>query len=277
MLSVDFESSIEPLNGGLFISPGFGIHETRVLDSYEIIFVTHGVLELFEDDRVFEIRENQTLLLCPGHKHGGYKPYPPLLNFYWIHFKKRENSHGDASITLPKLATIRDREYVMELFSLFISDQESFGPSEFCLSQILTLILCEIADAAEGELELKNGSPQAAPSAKLLERIQGAIQKNYKKPVGSSELARELGISRDYMERVFRKNCKKSIVDALNEKRVLDARILLRSEGRKNISEIAFACGFNDPHYFRRVFKRFTGLSPTQFRSMDGKKHINTH
>lgn len=247
------------------------------MDSYEIIFVTQGVLELFEDHRIFEIKENQTLLLCPGHQHGGFKPYSPGLNFYWIHFKKKNPSHGDGSIKLPKLATITDREYVTELFSLFISDQEFFGPSDFCLSQILTLILCEIADVGEGEQERRDEPLKAPIPPKLLERIKAAIQENYKKPVSSSDIARELGINRDYMERIFNKNCKKSIVDALNEKRVLEARTLLRSEGRKNISEIAFSCGFNDPHYFRRIFKRVTGLSPTQFRSIDGKKHINTH
>jgi len=277
MLSIDFESFIQPINGGLFISPGFGIHKTRILDSYEIIFVTQGILELFEDHRIFQIRENQTLLLCPNHKHGGVKPYPPGLNFYWIHFKKKNPGHGDISIKLPKLATIKDREYVMELFSLFVSDQESVGTSDFCLSQILTLILCEIADAAEGG-QNRMPEPLRAPyPSRLLERIQGAIQENYKKPVGSSDIARKLGLNRDYMERVFRKNYKKTIVESLNEKRILEARNLLRSEGRKNISEIAFSCGFNDPHYFRRIFKRVTGLSPTQFRSIEGKQHINTH
>ena len=52
---------------------------------------------------------------------------------------------------------------------------------------------------------------------------------------------------------------------------------MLRTEGRKNINEIAFACGYSDPGYFRRMFKRLTGLSPKKFRSLYSRMHINAH
>jgi AraC-like DNA-binding protein len=35
---------------------------------------------------------------------------------------------------------------------------------------------------------------------------------------------------------------------------------------KDSISEIAFKCGFDNTAYFSNVFKKYVGLSPTQFR-----------
>jgi transcriptional regulator GlxA family with amidase domain len=45
----------------------------------------------------------------------------------------------------------------------------------------------------------------------------------------------------------------------------------LLSASKLNISEIAFAVGFEDPKYFSRVFSEEFGLSPASFRSSAGK------
>ena len=35
---------------------------------------------------------------------------------------------------------------------------------------------------------------------------------------------------------------------------------------RKNITEVALECGFPSPGYFAKIFKRFSGQTPTQYR-----------
>ena len=76
---------------------------------------------------------------------------------------------------------------------------------------------------------------------------------------------------------MFRRYCDTSILGAVHLKRIATARVMLRTDGRQNINEIAFACGYSDPGYFRRMFKRITGLSPKKFRSLYSRMHINAH
>jgi transcriptional regulator GlxA family with amidase domain len=52
----------------------------------------------------------------------------------------------------------------------------------------------------------------------------------------------------------------------LNELRLRKAADLLARGGNHRISEIAFACGFNDLSYFNRCFRRRFGLTPTAAR-----------
>jgi len=285
VFQLDLSNPIEPLNAGLFVSPGYGTHDTRVVDSYELLFVVSGTLKLFEESEQFEVQANQTLILCPGLQHGGAAPYHPDLNFYWVHFRVRDGVAGTIGLRVPKLATVADPEFLVELFCQYISDQEEesraettiAGARELGFSHLVTLMLCEIGSDVTRATEVPRSRSITTRQRSIANRVQKYIDMHFRDAIGTTSIAAELGYSTDYLERSFHHARGQSIVEALHERRVSEARTLLRGSGRKNISEIAFACGFRDPRYFRRVFKRITGLTPGQFRSLYSRTHINTH
>jgi AraC-like DNA-binding protein len=261
-------NAIEALNAGLFISPGFGTHAVRTIDSYELIFVAQGSLDMFEEERRFHLETNQALLLFPHMRHGGSLPYASDVNFFWVHFRVREAPPQPVRVSVPKVATVSDPEMLTELFSRFISDQESEILDTLSAGQIITLMLCMVSQgtAAEG--------PEPRSLAASVQRI---IDQNYTRPIATSAIARELRYNPDYLERIYRSERGVSIIDALHQKRIGKARWSLRREPDKNINEIAIECGYADPGYFRRMFKRLTGLSPREFRTLYARTHINTH
>jgi AraC-like DNA-binding protein len=55
------------------------------------------------------------------------------------------------------------------------------------------------------------------------------------------------------------------LTDYINSKRLQRAAVLLQSTGA-NIEEIADQCGFLDPNYFARLFKRKYGKTPGEYR-----------
>jgi two-component system response regulator YesN len=91
------------------------------------------------------------------------------------------------------------------------------------------------------------------------------IQKHYHDDVSLLEAARYLEITEGHLASLFRKETGKTFVQALREHRISVAGTLLR-DPRNRISEVASQCGYNDPAYFARVFRRSTGLSPRDYR-----------
>src|SRR5690349_2749097 len=83
-------------NAGLFISRGGAMHPSRIIQSHELIFVKQGELDMWEDDQVFHLEAGHALHLWPNRQHGGIKPMPLGLKFYWIHFHL-ENRLEDAA------------------------------------------------------------------------------------------------------------------------------------------------------------------------------------
>ena len=82
---------IEVFNGGRFVSRGRGRHQTRKIDSDELIFCVKGSLQMFEDEELYELKAGDYLILEHGRIHGGVRDYSGGLSFFWIHFRDRGN------------------------------------------------------------------------------------------------------------------------------------------------------------------------------------------
>jgi two-component system, response regulator YesN len=86
-----------------------------------------------------------------------------------------------------------------------------------------------------------------------------------------NEVAAQVSFSPNHFSAVFSDESGETFRDYLIKTRVTQARKLLRTTGLK-ISEVAYQCGYNDPHYFSIIFRKHTGLTPQQFREAPMKK-----
>jgi AraC family transcriptional regulator len=80
-----------------------------------------------------------------------------------------------------------------------------------------------------------------------------------------AELADACGISPRHFERAFRKSTGETPHYWRMKRRIERAKVLL-TEGRMGLSEIALACGFSDQSHLGRVFTRFVGCTPNEYR-----------
>lgn len=89
------------------------------------------------------------------------------------------------------------------------------------------------------------------------------IHQNYQKQICLSEVAAFVGYSDYYFSREFKKATEKNFHNYLNEYRIEQAeKLLLAGE---NITEAAYASGFNSLVTFNRSFRQVKGCSPREF------------
>lgn len=101
--------------------------------------------------------------------------------------------------------------------------------------------------------------------ARRIERLMD-MEKIYHEPAyGRAELARELETPETVISKVINLHFGKSFPQLLNERRVEDAKQLLR-ETTASVKVIAEEVGFNSTASFNRVFRDLTGLSPSAYR-----------
>lgn len=81
-----------------------------------------------------------------------------------------------------------------------------------------------------------------------------------------SFFAKKLFISENYLNRCVKQVLQKSPKTVLAEAIVQRSQSLLLSY-RKDVSEVAYELGFNDPSYFSRLFKKLTGKTPSDYRN----------
>ncbi len=99
----------------------------------------------------------------------------------------------------------------------------------------------------------------------LMERIMKTINENLKDPDFNVEkLTEEVGISRAQLHRKMKEITGISTGEFIRNLRLQQAARLIR-EGKINITQVAYAVGFNNQTYFSTVFKKYYGKTPTEY------------
>lgn len=132
-------------------------------------------------------------------------------------------------------------------------------------------ILSEYFDVRIWNNVLLAPSTASRPSnQELAEAINNFIRLNYRYNISPREIANEFHVNPSYASRRFSQHYNKTITERIAEVRIKRAMALL-DETDAPIGNIALNVGFDDVNYFSRVFKKATGLSPTQYRRLSRK------
>lgn len=104
-------------------------------------------------------------------------------------------------------------------------------------------------------------------------RCQWLIRNNIDEPdMGLEVLAELLHCSPEHLSRVFHKETGERVVEYISRVRLENAFEAMRNTDL-SVKEIAVACGFNDPSYFSRVFRKAAGCAPHEYR--DQLRHLS--
>ena len=106
---------------------------------------------------------------------------------------------------------------------------------------------------------------KALSHVRAIEGPVNYIREHYHRNICIEELAELAHLSVSALERRFKKHLAKTPNQFINEIRLENARKLL-VETRLPISQIAYQCGFSEPSYFSKQFRRLFGEIPSQMR-----------
>jgi len=101
------------------------------------------------------------------------------------------------------------------------------------------------------------------------EYITFLLKRNYASKITLRALAEKAGLTPNHLCFLYRKQTGQSIISALNAIRLEHAASMLK-ESDARISRISLECGFGDLSYFYRLFARYYGSSPGEYRKKYG-------
>ena len=99
----------------------------------------------------------------------------------------------------------------------------------------------------------------------LIKKALEYIEENYSKDISLDDISKELNLSTYYFSKLFKEEKGENFVEYLTERRVEKAKELMKDPSR-SIKEISSECGYSDPNYFSRIFKKNTGMTPTEYK-----------
>ncbi|ALL06199.1 AraC family transcriptional regulator [Pedobacter sp. PACM 27299] len=111
----------------------------------------------------------------------------------------------------------------------------------------------------------KELSKSISRSAEITFSFKELVYKNYLQHQSILFYASALAVSENYLHRCIKETIGESPKEWINKVSILQSQLLLQ-DMTKSISEIAFELNYGDPSYFGRLFKKITGVTPSEYR-----------
>lgn len=258
--------------------PG-GLRSDAHLKEYELHLVQEGCLELWVDSpaKQYTVTGGLAILTQPGQIHGGVREVLYPGRWWMLRFLVLPNSRR-----MPTGLTPAQASQLQKLLKGMNPPVFSFSPSlEKCFERLLDehrhssvtselmarsllheLILWIARDHAASMLNSPRRLPGYSPP------IQAAVMwldEHVGEPVLMEHAAKAAGLSESHFRRWFQREVGFNPADYMMYRRVEIAKYKLRT-GDLSVTKIAMELGFSTSAYFTAVFRKRTGLTPTQYR-----------
>ena len=154
----------------------------------------------------------------------------------------------------------KERPYLQGLM------EESMETADYylkCLNAKELMITLKIMLENLGE---KEEQKQTDSGPGLMEQIHRHIEKNYPENITLTELAEQYHVDASHLSRTFSRTYGETVIAFLTRIRMEKAAELMK-ETDKTLEAISFLVGYDDYHYFSRVFRKKMGISPSEYRS----------
>jgi len=254
-------------------------HHPHRHDCYLILFVTEGSGKHFIDFATYDIKPFTAFILMPGQVHswnlsadakGFVIFFTPA--FYLVNKREKHlsdfpffSSYYDGGIQAEK-----EKEKLLPylLDELFVENSENTSGRDEILRNGLEILLLKLARYYNVKSTVISQN-----SALLIRQLQLLVEKHFHELKLPGEYADRLNVSSQHLNEVCKKMLNKTVSDLIHERQLLEAKRLLVYT-HETMKSIADRLGFYDKSYFMRFFKKYTSLTPDQFRENHQTVHL---
>lgn len=270
-LSFDLNHSFIFYKGGKFHTEKKWAHSSLATKKdYELIFCTHGTLDLLLGKQNVTVKANEWLLIPPHTAIKGAYKKKQQIEFYWLHFFQEKPSPDLPSsnrITLPRHFHVNDENQSILLIQQILAyhplpqipDSRNF---------LLASLLIELYSRCQ--LEQKTNRPQE----EHLESIKEWIRSHMSATLTVEEIAEHAYFNAEYLTRLFKRYTGLTAHQYLTHLKIETAKTLLVTT-QLSIQDIAVHAYFSSDKAMFRTFKKSVGVTPSAYRYAYSTIHLN--
>ncbi|RZJ84504.1 MAG: helix-turn-helix domain-containing protein [Chryseobacterium sp.] len=247
---------------------------------YQIIWFKSGVGKHFVDFNEYEVSENTIFFIAKNQVHAfddvDYDGY--VIHFAEEFLVQKDNdvdfflkcSIFNNAYQLPSVCAGSGNEHKLDEYirqmQVELGEHRKYGQQDL-LRLYLKAFLIQVQRRKYELEEMNRGIAPFVVDEKRAQLIRfvNLIEENYTKGLKASSYAQMLFVSLRTLSNLTLQLVNKKPSEMVHERIILEAkRLLLHSD--LNVNQIADKIGFEDPSYFVKYFKKYTGQSPTSFR-----------
>jgi AraC family transcriptional activator of pobA len=247
---------------------------------FELNVVTEGKQLFTIESDTFEQTPGDIVIVRPGERHRSVADDSPSMGYFCLHFQVDDpmlrrlllaldrGSYRKGSVLEERIGPAVQR--LMELATASTND-ESPAVRMLTLSAVYGLLAALSETSSIGTEKTRTHKPASLQASRLAASIARSIERSVTYgedgDAAISDIARAVGYSVTYCSRVFRDAYGMS-PRAFRSSVVLREAKLLLLDPERSIENIAERLGYGDAATFSKQFRRWTGMSPREYRTI---------
>lgn len=257
-------------------APGYGYGPaTRAV--FVIHVVTDGRGKLVKNGRVFNMGKGDAFILYPGEENYYQADVREPWTYMWIGFHglyaEAMMENTGFSRECPVIACPDPHEICAHMETMLRFTALTYVNELIRMRELYSILVILSREPGENSGENGRGGRRDLDHGYVQTAVNLLIS-SYGKQIRVSDVARAVGISRNYLDEIFKKEMGVSPKEFLMKYRIEKASSLLASTSNP-IGLIAEEVGYSDPMTFSKVFRSRRGMSPTEYREQHRKEADN--
>lgn len=242
--------------------------QPHVHDFFHLAYVQRGALIFHADGVPYPLSHGSLILLPPGVTHAIPGDSHNLCSQIEVMFRLTDPLL-QGLLDTRTVRALHDAAHLEPLFSYIQLHYTSADPLRIqCTASFLQTILFSLLTGDQNSCEDFVGYVDPRGYSPLVQHILTQIEKEFNSKYDLSRLALSLGFNKNYLCTVFRRETGITISEYVNYRRIRAILITLQYNGYIQdvpMHALANEFGYGNASYFNRVFKKFTGMTPTEF------------
>lgn len=245
-------------------------------DSWEFLYLENGELNLLIDGEIHRLLPGQLIIYAPFSFHSISSSSDAVIDIVDFCCESNALSHiANNAINLSNEQVLALRDIINlgeKCFVLPVGKPEERGTllrekiPDFALQKLARLVELFLLDLCQSNLSNKSQSShnRNTPQDEEFAALTTFLYYNLHKFLSAEEISAELSISVSKLGKLCKAQCGCGPIDYFISLKIGAAKRMM-SEKRLNLTQISEKLGFSSVHYFSRLFKTKTGISPTQY------------
>lgn len=238
----------------------------HIQNEYEVIYILNGSVEYKCNGEEFVVNAGDMYFIQPGQTHEEKSLSEPL-EFIYIKFFLYNYRGVRMDSFLNDVNKQRFEQPGRGLREKFVKIFEEMNNQELAFKQVVENSILEILIDVMRILQMNQLEKSTSISVnviitQIIEDVAMNVHKNY----SVEEISRTYGISKSSFHHSFKKQTGLPFKDYVNRNKIREAEHQLTVTD-KTVTNISWSLGFSNVYYFSRLFKRYNGITPTEFRT----------
>lgn len=273
-----------------FVS-GF-IYDGERHDFWELVYADKGETEIITQNQRFTLKQGEIIFHKPDEYHNIHADKNTAPNIVIITFdckSKHIEYLNNKIITLDAQErellsqTVKEgmSAFMPPFDSPFINELKARDAAPFGAQQLISVYLCAflihlVRRTAPSIAKSKTGSSEKRIiMTDLFDSLKDLLEDNICRNLSQNEILRLLDTGKSQLTVVCKRHTDKTVTAYYRSLKMEKAKSLIRG-GKYSITQTAVMVGYDSIHSFSRYFKKYEGMSPSEyFRSVKSKLHMD--